>query len=279
MRKHLYVAFAGLLISLRCYSATTPNMLLDKPVIGQPGYAQKIDLILNQIDSHDHTSGKGVLIPSAGIQDGAITTNKIQALSVTGAKLSAGIVDNSTIELSSSVLRVKDAGITSSKIADGNVTQAKLSAVTTGTTVGVGNLAVSASSGVYTITSSFAQITNFSITLTTSGRPVRLWMENGDSSQIGRVSLTYGATDAGAEIYGDIQFKSNGTIVSVERFGWGDGSGDIQRPSIQVPCSSFDKTITLAAGTYTFTAEARYVSTPSGGTGAVNYCRFLAKEL
>lgn len=43
-----------------------------------------------KIDQHDHTTGKGTQIPSAGIQDGAITTAKITDAAVTASKLGSG---------------------------------------------------------------------------------------------------------------------------------------------------------------------------------------------
>lgn len=43
----------------------------------------------DKLDAHDHTSGKGLLIPTAGITDSAITTNKIAASAVTDAKISS----------------------------------------------------------------------------------------------------------------------------------------------------------------------------------------------
>lgn len=52
--------------------ATTPNMNLDLPVAGPGGtagplYATKNNTAFTDVDSHDHTSGKGVKVPSAGI--------------------------------------------------------------------------------------------------------------------------------------------------------------------------------------------------------------------
>lgn len=43
----------------------------------------------SKVDQHDHTPGRGVLIPTEGINDGAITTTKIADASITIAKLAA----------------------------------------------------------------------------------------------------------------------------------------------------------------------------------------------
>src|ERR1700690_1464771 len=48
---------------------TSPNMGLQIPVVGDAGtgYATNISNALGTIDSHNHTSGKGVQIPTAGL--------------------------------------------------------------------------------------------------------------------------------------------------------------------------------------------------------------------
>lgn len=49
---------------------TTLNMDLNLPVVGTttgPTYATQINTAFETVDTHDHTSGKGVQIPSAGI--------------------------------------------------------------------------------------------------------------------------------------------------------------------------------------------------------------------
>lgn len=68
------------------------------------------------VDSHNHTAGKGVQIPTAGIADGAITTAKLADNSVTSAK-------------------IVDGTITGADIADGTIPRTKFD-----TTVTSGNL-------------------------------------------------------------------------------------------------------------------------------------------
>lgn len=49
---------------------TTPNMNLTLPVVSQtpgPTWASEINADLSLVDSHNHTSGKGVLVPVAGL--------------------------------------------------------------------------------------------------------------------------------------------------------------------------------------------------------------------
>jgi hypothetical protein len=51
----------------------------------------------SNVDSHNHTAGKGVQIPSAGIADGSITTAKLADNSVTGAKIVDGTITGADI--------------------------------------------------------------------------------------------------------------------------------------------------------------------------------------
>lgn len=90
-------------------------------------------------------------------------STKILTMTSAGVVGDAYDVDNSTIEVSSNSIRVKDAG----------VTQAKLASRATGTTVGAGGVAVSSSSSTFSTTAStYDNVTNLNITITTTGRPV-----------------------------------------------------------------------------------------------------------
>jgi hypothetical protein len=71
----------------------TPNMGLTKwdQTVDKYDHNQ-LATNFNLIDLHDHTPGKGVRIPTNGIQDGAITTAKLADGSVTSIKLANGAV-------------------------------------------------------------------------------------------------------------------------------------------------------------------------------------------
>lgn len=106
-----------------------------------------------------NTAGSGLVANGNAYDvnvDGSTLTIENDALSV----VAAGIVDNSTIEASENALRVKDAGIT----------LAKLSAITK---------TVSSSSGSYTNTNLgvYADVTNLSVTITTVGRMVEVFVQ------------------------------------------------------------------------------------------------------
>lgn len=74
-------------------SGVTPNLGLTKWTVGGD-YFSRATLAANDdlIDAHDHTSGKGVLIPTGGLANLAVTTPKIADLAVTTAKIAAANV-------------------------------------------------------------------------------------------------------------------------------------------------------------------------------------------
>ena len=74
------------------------------------------------IDTHDHSSGKGVQIPTAGIQNLAVTDTKLAANAVTDTKIAANAV---------SAGKLLDASIAAGKL---DATLAALLGITTGVT-------------------------------------------------------------------------------------------------------------------------------------------------
>lgn len=68
----------------------TTNMSLCKPAIGDSGWGTNANDNSDKIDTHDHSSGKGVQIPAGGIVNSAITTSKIANNSVDGTKIALG---------------------------------------------------------------------------------------------------------------------------------------------------------------------------------------------
>lgn len=138
-------AFLFSLVGLLAYAATTAYMGLVKPATdgSESNYVGKIDTILNVIDAHDHTTGKGVQVPSGGIADNAITT---------------------------------------SKIANGSITIAKRASVSVGTSVGAGGLAIAATIASATSVGATATEIGQTITLVTTGRPVEIGLQGASGS-------------------------------------------------------------------------------------------------
>lgn len=141
-------------------------------------------------------------------------------------------------------------------VVTGSIAQADLATRATGTTVAAGGFASTASSSVFSTTSS-AAITNFSLTITTTGRPVMIGMYAAASAAgfVSGVSTTVGT----------LSFQRGGTNISVNEFSSND-----------VPCSSFHYIDAVAAGTYTYTALASVVL---GSSVSVTNCFMYAYEL
>lgn len=78
-------------------------------------------------DSHDHAGGDGAPIPEGGIQDGAITVNKIGAGSVISAKIGADAIDGSKIaDNAINSEHIYAGAIDTNHIADSQITSLKL---------------------------------------------------------------------------------------------------------------------------------------------------------
>lgn len=139
-------------------------------------------------------------------------------------------------------------GLATSNYADASVTRPKLASV---------GQQVSSSCGIFTTTStSFVSVTNLSVTITTSGRPVMLMIQadgTGSSSSF--------------------ECVSHPGVLAFFR-GVSDISG-VAIPASQVPgCMSYLDAV--AAGTYTYTLQAKV---NSGGTLAVSNAVLVAYEL
>lgn len=168
-------------------------------------------------------------------------SQKFMTLDSSGNMSAPWAVDNSTLEIASSTtLQVKDGGITKPKLA------------------ALGQQ-VSSSSGSFTTNStSFVNVTNLSVTLTTTGRPVWIGLQgNGSTSPTPSIFLQRNGTSNG--MAGDVAFVRDGS-------GFANSRMQIQYPSnanlntYYLPPSSFWVMDTGAsAGSHTYTIQVRCV--------------------
>lgn len=161
----------------------------------------------------------------------------------------------------------------SSVIPNGNVSQAKLASRATGTTVGAGGFAISGSSGVFSSTSSTpVAITNLSVTITTTGRPIYVGLQPVNTTST--VNLAGISTGAAGSSAGVMFYIFNGSTqiayaqVALQVVG-GSNIGST------VPPSSLSIIDLQPAGTYTYSIKGAAGST----SFAVINCVLIAYEL
>lgn len=169
-----------------------------------------------------------------------------------------GIVAASLASDSVTTAKIADLNVTTAKINDGAVTNVKLAAL---------NYAISSSSGTYssTDTNTDVAVTNLSVSLTTTGRPVMLMIVPEDAGSVGsRIGSSGGTGD-------NLAFKRN-TSTTVARHAV--NSTDNDRTGVSA-YAAFDAP---AAGTYTYTVH--HTVTPlSSGIATFTRVRLLAYEL
>lgn len=153
------------------------------------------------------------------------------------------------------------AGILGTQIAAQTITQTNKEIRTVSSTVGAGGVAISASSGLQTNSStSFSAITFMTVTITTLGNPVEVFFQAVQSSSGTTSAITGGGT--GNSLWA---VSRNGTIFAIYELG----------PSDTVASSVLRVLDTPAAGTYTYIVSNRV----TGGTCSIVDTVLVAYEL
>lgn len=200
-------------------------------------------------------------------------SQKIMTLDSAGNMAAPYVVDNSSIEIVSNTLQVKALGIsnamlqansiTTAKILDANVTRAKLASV---------GQQISSSSGLFTTSSaSLVDVTNLSITITTTGRPVMLLLQP-TASNLPKPELSVIWSGGGGRV--QMAVFRDATQISIFQN---------VRETDSVPNSALLQNITFpgvfldapAAGTYVYKVQALV----DAGTLAVTEMKLVGYEL
>jgi hypothetical protein len=161
--------------------------------------------------------------------------------------------------------KILDANVTTVKLADGAVTQAKRA--------DLGQQASSSSSAFSTSSTTAVDVTNLSISITTTGRPVFIGIAHEGTGTVGSIGYTRSSESAGVVI----RLLRDATTVSESRYttlsaGGGSTNGECAPSSfwyIDVP----------SAGTYTYKIQAYSAYSGSSPNVAVSYCKLIAFEL
>lgn len=159
----------------------------------------------------------------------------IMQIDTSGNMLSSLVPDNSTITIASQILKVPDGGIT--RIQEAAVGQQ-----------------ISSSCGVFSSSVvGFVQITNLSITITTTGRPVMIAITSDGTTSVGSTGITPSSgtltRSADLAIFRDASQISTNTYTTVA------GIADI------LPPPGFMYLDTPGAGTYNYTAQVATATT------------------
>jgi hypothetical protein len=203
---------------------------------------------------------KNVSVTTAKIADGNITTAKIEDDAITAAKiLDSNITTAKILDSNVTTAKIADLNITTAKILDASVTNIKLSL----------NYQVSSDSGIYEIISGDEDITNCSVSITTTGYPVLIAAIPGTTGDDSSISVG-GVTS----ISSYINIKRDSTTLFREPIiasnTYGSSSGFALPPSM-----IFYIDDTPGAGTYTYKLNAIRIA---GGL-YINHIRLFVMEL
>jgi len=181
--------------------------------------------------------------------------------------MSFAVVDNSTLEISSSTLQIKDHG----------VTQVKKALMSTGTTVGAGNLAISSDCGNFASnTTSYVDVTNFELTITTTGRPVYISTIPLATSGANVGYFEIGGTNTTDTLNAYVKILRDGTKIAETLFSFTGPSGSFHFDVTYPPASVMFLDV-VTAGTYTYKMQV-YVPV-STTTITVNRCQMVVWEI
>jgi hypothetical protein len=165
-------------------------------------------------------------------------------------------VDNSTLQVVSNLLQVPTGGIGTAQLAAGAVTKVKMGAL---------GQQVSSSSGVFSSSStSYVDVTNLTVTITTFGRPVRLFLQY---DGVGTAGACLVARDAS---FPNCTFKLLRGATTVALVNMNSAGTQFSNPPSAINHLDF-----VAAGTYTYKLQ---MINNSSGTNTVQNCVLVAYE-
>lgn len=232
---------------------TTNNMGLKIPTAGETDYATSVSDSFNAIDGHDHSSSKGTQIITAGIADSAVTT----------AKINNGALANSSAgraKMADGFLSADAEG--RAKMADGFITQAKRAAL---------GQQISDEFTFSTTSTTETDVTDATVTITSTGRPVVLSLVNGSSGGSINISgsFTVDSPSAVISVYEGATLITESTILI--------SSGSGSATSIRLPASAFSTIIVPTAAAHTYKLVARV----GGANMTIEFsgCKLIAYEL
>lgn len=284
------------LVSLVAYADTISRIhtFSDGDILTAEHLNTEFDNVVDGVNSitNDNISSSAAISPakiSSAIAGSGITRNATTgqltpttdgtSITVGGSGLEV-VPDDSTLELDSGGLRVKDDGITTAKLDDLAVTTGKINdlAVTQAKRAALGQQ-ISSSSGIFSTTSlSYSDVTNLSVTITTTGRPVYIGLVSDGSGGTNGCALK--AIGSGGQGTADFRIKQDATeIAQASLQVTATGSATETAAINVVPCSSLSHIYVPSAGTYVYTVQAKINSGVAPDAAGVSFAKLVAYEL
>ncbi len=237
---------------------------------------QQLDDLKDSIETALNTTK----LDSSNIQTAGISSDNLATNSVTTAKITSGACTTSKIaDDAITADKIADSAVGSSQIAAGAVTPAKRAArtvTTDGTDPGAGGISISTASGELSSTSStYADATNLSVTLTTLGNPVFLGLIDSGAGSAAKFEVT--APSGAAEAEGRVKLVRDSTDVSRNFITYREGSG--WTGFLSTPLGILSHIDTPTAGTYTYKVQFAVSPATAGYEFEIKNAKLVAYEL
>lgn len=270
----LYSYVAGTSTLLETYtdsSGTTPNanpIILNSDGGAQIWLGSNIykfvlkdvnDVTIDTIDNVSFIAAGSIV--AAMLANDSVTTPKILNGAVTNAKIGASAVGTSNLANSSvTTAKINNGAVTTAKLADGSITAAKLASL--------GQQISSTCTSFVTSSTTYADVTNLSVSITTTGRPIFLGLIN-DPAATGSLQV-YNASVV--VMNADLAFVRGSTVVSQQTLG---------HMATTTYAINFDLGIfhidAPTAGTYTYKVQIR--TNAASTVASLTYAKLIAYEI
>lgn len=203
-------------------------------------------------------------ITATQIANGTITTTQISA--------TAGIVGTQLANTTITSTQLASNAVTTAKITDQNVTQAKIAFRGASATAGVGDVGISATLSSFTTSStSFVDVTNLTLDLTTLGNPIYMQLVSQGGANDTFIKGTRSATTGTISVY--LQFLADG--VAIGRFLFQQPNSTTSDALFITPTLSA-MYVSASATTYTIKLQA---AVDSGSTVQLDKLQLIAYEI